>query len=442
MTGTATRSLGQFLRRNVPALLLAGGLTVLTYRIVLNFQSGKSDFIDHLEWAQALNGPAILAAFRGAQERLWHICVYLLLRLGMDDVWKAGALVTAGADAAAYFLVYKCWDRSAPEKQSRCLLAGLLACAFLASSLTWSGQSFYTGRAAVNTWHNPTNIMARPFAAAVFYMTVCIYNRRRYGHGVVLPPPEDAGKRFSFAGSVGAELRRPVFKGWELALYPVCVLLSAYAKPSFLQFFVPAVFLFLLWDVLCSKGWLLPFSCKMALPYLPAALILLLQVFHFFGGSVSVGGAGASQSASGIAIYYIQPAFSGEKELLRVTLEHCKLFLFPCAFPLLMLLAAPRRSLRSAALRLGWLCLIAGFLEMTFLHETGERASHGNFSWGYYLAIWLLWTASVRLYADLLRGRGASSVIAWFLGTPLLAWHVVCGVMYIEQIFRTAEFYF
>lgn len=434
-----------FLRRGWPALLSTALLFVLTYITVFNFRSGDSDYIDHLVWATLMSGRDMLAALLEGKERLWHICVQLVILLGVDNIWSAAALVTAAANAAAYLLVFLCWDRTLAKTTPRWLLAALLLAVFLAGSLTLPGQSFYVDRDAVNTWHNPTNIMVRPFAAAVFYMTLRIYERRR---------DLATGLGFAFSGGFWQQFRLPVFTRGELVLYPVCLYLSVCAKPSFLQFFAPAIFLFLLIDVIRTKGMLLPFCMKLALTFLPAAFILLRQYLQFFGGGIGLanaaadtagGGSAAAAAGSGapagLLLYFIAPSFSGLGDFLRQLWDNALLrTLYPCAFPLFVLLLAPRRMHEPAA-RLGLISLAAARLESLCIHETGARAAHGNFAWGYYLSIWLLWTVAMGTFVPLLQERDRAGRLVRWGGSLLLAWHLICGIGYLVRILQTGQPY-
>ena len=436
------------LRRNGTALILAAGLYILLYAVVFNFRQDApaSDYSPHMLWALAMSKQQVLSSFYNGSERLWHIFVKFVYSLFTHNMWSAAAIVTAAADTAAYYLLFKIWDRTLPEKFPRWLLAVITACVFLVSSLTLPGHTFYIGRSGVNTWQNPTNIMVRPFAVAVFYMTVNIYNRRRYDLHAALVPPEMAGKSFAFSGGFWAQFRVPVYTKAELVLYPVCILLSTYAKPAFLQFFAPAILVFCLIDVLRTKGRLFPFCVKLALSFLPAALILSQQFFNYFGSNISVvtatAAAETASAGAGVAVYFIQPAFSGLGETLLVTARSVFAVLYPCAFPLFILLAAPRRGLQSAAGRLSWICLIVALLESWLLHETGERAHHGNFLWGYYLATWLLWTASIGQYAALIQEKTRSGKLARWGGTAFLLWHLTCGVCYVIRVLQTCDYSF
>ncbi len=439
-----------FFRRNGMALLLCAGLFTLVYQVTFCFRgNGDSDYIDHLLWAVAMDGRAMLESFYNGQERLWHICVQLIHRAGVSNIWMCAALVTAAADTAAYFLVFKTWDRALSERTPRWLLALAVGTVFVVSSLTVPGQSFYTDRSAVNTWHNPTNIMVRPFAAAVFFMTVNIYNRRLCGQHAILPDPAEARRGFVFSGGFLAQFRVPVFTRSELVLYPLCLLLSVYSKPSFLQFFAPAIFLFLLPGVFRTRGKLLPFCLKLALAYLPAVIVLYRQFLAFFSGGISLGIPASADTvtadslfpvihSAGVQIYLSGVSFTSAGSFLRSLFSLLLGLLYPCAFPLFILAISRRRG---AVLSLGGLGMAVGQLEALLLHETGSRAYHGNFSWGFYLSVWLFWVAAIGIYADLLREKSLSGRLARWGGTALLLWHLACGAAYVATILRTGQYF-
>ena len=447
MSGEALRPLApllSFLRRRGLALLLTAGLGVLTYLTVFNFRSGDSDYIDHLVWAMVMDGRAMVKALCSGQERLWHVCVRLIILLGADNIWTAAALVTAAANAAAYLLVFLSWDRALPRSLPRWLLAVLMLAVFLAGSLTLPGHGFYVGRDAVNTWHNPTNIMVRPFAAATFYMTVRIYDRRLRRPDTL---PAHRPESFAFTGGFWAQFREPVFTRTELVLYPLCLYLGVCAKPSFLQFFAPAIFLFLLLDAVRTRGMLLPFCVKLALAFIPAGVILLLQYLRFFGGGLSTGAAAASEAAAasadsaGLVLYFLSPSFSGVGDFFSQLVHAVLRLAYPCAFPLFVLLVSPRR-LHSPSARLGVICLAVSWLELLCLHETGARAAHGNLTWGYYLAIWLLWTVAMGKFLPLVRERSRAGALVRWGGGALLAWHLACGVCYLARILQTGQYFY
>lgn len=440
------RTFPDYLRRNGAALLLTAGLFFLMYTVVLRLQAGENDYIDHMLWALGMTPDSIRASFYNGSARLWHICVRFLFLRVTHNLWTASAIVTAAANAAAYFLVFRTFETVLPERRPpRWLLALLTAAVFVVSSLTVPGAPFYVGMGAVNTWQNPTNIAVRPFAAAVFYMTVRIYNRYRFGGRGVLAA-EGGETDPAFADGFFGRFRRPVYRWWEIILYPLCLLFSVYAKPSFLQFFAPAIFVFLVIELIRTRGKLFPFCVKLALAYLPAAAVLFAQLFHLFPGGVSVSGgaaegASAAASGSGIDVYFLLPAFSGVGEFLLMLLRRLKSLVLPCVFPFFILFVNRKDAAWRPMDRLALLCVLAAFAEYLLLHETGSRASHSNFIWGLYLAVWLLWGAAAAQYGALLFDRSRRGRLALWVGTPLLAWHLACGAAYVLHILRAVDYY-
>ncbi len=448
-----TRSPAAFLRRNGAAIVCAVGLYILFFQMVMNFRlnpASADDFRSHMLWAIQMTGRDVLSSFYDGSLKLWHIFVKYTYTFLTPNLWKAAAGVTAAADAVAYLLLVKIWDRALPEKFPRWLLAPIVLSVFLLGALTLPGGAFYMKdgvvQGAVNTWHNPTNIMVRPFALAVFYMTVNIYNRRRTGRAGILPGPE--GGDFAFEGGFWRQFCVPVFTRWELVLYPLCLLLSAWAKPSFLQFFGPAILLFLLIDVVRTRGMLLPFCLKLALAYVPAGYILYRQFFRNFSAiipaSVQVEAVESSIGAGphGVQIYLGQDGPAGLGEVLsRLVTDWAPLVLF-CALPLFLIAIAPKKGLSLPATRLGLICVLVGRLEAVLFHETGTRATHGNFVWGFSLAAWMFWTAAIGQYALLLPERSARGKLARYGGTALLLWHLAAGAAYAWLIFRTVDYRF
>ena len=441
-------SFPDLLRRSGAAVLLTAGIFWLTYTVVMHFQyfglDYIADYLQHAVTAVGLTSAQFFASLRGNNEYLWHGLVKLVYLL-CGNMFVSAAIVTAAANAAAYFLFFRIFDQALPERFPRWLLAVLTAVVFVAAPLYFPGSRLYVG--APNTWHNPTNIMVRPFALAVFFMTVRIYNRRLLETPSIAVGAAGNGAYFSFCGGFWAEFRRPVYAGAELVLYPLCLLLSVWAKPSFLQFFAPAIFLFLLIDVVRTRGMLLPFCLKLALAYLPAVLVLFSQFFRFFGGNVAVteqAVAAATDNieaaSAGVAVYFsASPGAAAFFETLRSRAVN---ILRLSAFPLLIVCAAPRRFFSDTAGRLSFFGAAVGRLELMLLHETGSRAAHGNFSWGCYLAVWLFWGVAMQRYILLFRERSAAGRVVRWIGTPLLVWHLVSGIVYCVLCVRTGGFYF
>jgi hypothetical protein len=69
-----------------------------------------------------------------------------------------------------------------------------------------------------------------------------------------------------------------------------------------------------------------------------------------------------------------------------------------------------------------------------FLAEKGERTYHGNFSWGYMLAVYLVWYTAVRAYLKLYFSEqmtGNKRGVGFVLATIVLALHLLSGLYYL-----------
>ena len=105
-----------------------------------------------------------------------------------------------------------------------------------------------------------------------------------------------------------------------------------------------------------------------------------------------------------------------------------------CAFPFLMLLITAIKKAFTWGDALAWLMYLWGLVWRLFLAEKGDRMYDGNFSWGYMLAIYLVWYMAVKNYlkfyfSDQMTGnkRGVGFIFA----TILLAVHLVSGIYYL-----------
>ena len=104
------------------------------------------------------------------------------------------------------------------------------------------------------------------------------------------------------------------------------------------------------------------------------------------------------------------------------------------AFPVLMaILTAIRKSLTWGD-ALAWLMLLWGTVWRLFLAEKGERMYHGNFTWGYMLAVYLVWYAAVRSYLKLYFSEqmtGNKRGFGFVLATLVLVLHLGSGIYYL-----------
>lgn len=152
-----------------------------TYHLLAEVDA--SDFTVHLGWADEFNKWTLLQALFTGSDRLWHAFVWLLNRLGVELIY-AGCLVTAGSIEAVY-LIYNALLKEMLQWLDRRIIpvSSLTLCLVSSIYMPWYDTHIYAGQGSPNIWHNPTQLMVRPFALIAFWMTVRIYRRLREGEG-------------------------------------------------------------------------------------------------------------------------------------------------------------------------------------------------------------------------------------------------------------------
>lgn len=262
-----------------------------------------------------------------------------------------------------------------------------LASATMVASAIWLppfNRNFYLGQGTPNLWAVPTLVVLKPFALAAVLLFV--------------PLARDRDRERTSARRI---------------LLSIVLAVGLVMKPSFALCFFPAALLFLL-----ARR---PRDVRAILAsiavWIPAALVLLLQ-FRLWRG----------EWGSGVALTFFG-VWRGYTPNVAVSV------LLATAFPLSLLLARFRSVARNDHLVLSWLITLAGFLQFAFLAET-RYFDFGNFSWGWNVALWLLFLFStVELGAWLAGGRPAhrGERVAARAVCMVFALHVASGVAYLVK---------
>ncbi|MFN8050312.1 MAG: hypothetical protein U0Q22_02645 [Acidimicrobiales bacterium] len=259
--------------------------------------------------------------------------------------------------------------------------------------LTWGHHELLVGYISTTTYENPTGILVRPIALALFW----------------------------------AYLDRVGERNTLRAMLPCAALmvLSLHAKPSFAVVFVPASAITMAWAVIRRRAddwrlWLLGVL-------LPFAIVTAIQI------------AATSDQGAGIAF---RP-FRVVRMLLALRDQPLWMFapllLASIVFPLVVTASYWSEAVRSRSLVLAWVTFGVGVASFCTLQFTG-RFDYGDFVWGPQLALFVLFVESVRLVLPRLatRWQGPASdrrrldrrsrlVILAF------AAHVACGVLLHHQ---------
>ncbi len=367
-------------------MYVCGGILFLITLFMVKVEMGKghevllySDFATHSSWAVGELTDPLYDKFYAYP--VWHFLVkgiFAVLPIGREWV---GALVTGvllGFTAAVLYGFL--WGQLKERLDWRvlCLLdIGLLV--LTALYMPWFNREVYLGQSSPTIWHNPTNMAVKPVTLLAF-----LYFLKMYGERL--------------------ETKARAFVGFSLLL-----LLSCFVKPSFLQGFLPAVVLFLLVELIRTRGESFLFSLKMAGAFVPSGLYFAFQYMSVFGE-----GAGRGIGIAPFAVMRLDTAHPGISILQAV------------AFPLFVLAVLGWKHLREdIPLLFSVIFYLVSLLEFILLIEVTEPAS-GNFEWALQLAMFTLFVmTAVRFFQK-------TEKKSWmvFVGNGLLAYHIGSGIYY------------
>ena len=208
-------------------------------------------------------------------------------------------------------------------------------------------------------------------------------------------------------------------RGGRGVLTGFLLVLSCLAKPSFVQVFYPAIFTLMVIWLIMYKGKSFGTALQLFIVCLPSFVVMIMQfVISFYSGNGNSGGIT-------IAPFVVAGARTSSIPISMLLL---------LAFPLLMLIISLIKKSVNWEDVLGWLMLLWGLVWRLLLAEKGERIYHGNFSWGYMLAAYLVWYTAVRNYLKFYFSEqmtGNKRGVGFVLATIVLALHFVSGIYYL-----------
>lgn len=320
-----------------------------------------------------------------------------LFRTDLTTILVASSLVLAVALAAKYLVTARCllrWlgpqgegERGAPRWAPLAALG--LAVLFC---LPLPGMNWYLGQFPPNQWHNSTNITVMPFAVLLFFASAAFLEsgQRRW----ILP----------------------------VTLFTVLNLLT---KPSL--FFCFAVVFPLLALLRHGPGRRFLLSC---IPVVAGGVVFAgyyLLVFHnaFYRELME------AEDVS-LAFGFLHP-WRDYSASIPLSIVNSLLL------PLLVFAAYPRLLLRDTRVRYAAAMLFVGLLIFSFVHETGDRAFHGNLIWQNITANYLLHLAVLAAFAqEKLRTRTYSRYDRLLIGLFVL--EALVGVAYVVKIIVSGDY--
>ena len=378
-------------------------LFMLTYFVA---RVGKFDYGPHLKGSPTINDwLSPFQYFKRNSEPLWHYLTSLMRMIFQIPLKDCGAIVSGICNVAVYEIIYnylKKYTTKANIVAFICLIAGPIW-------MPWYNKGrIYLGQGSPNTWHNPTVLMVRPFAYLVLFQSMKMFEK-------------------------------PIFladykKEWKAALMIYILLFfSALAKPAFYQVFFPAIFIYCVALVLINHGDYFWNAFLLFLSCIPTVLLFVLQfVLIFFLSKVAKSGDAGGQI--GVQFWAVAKVYSPNPIF--------SLFL-ASAFPIAVLLYILIFKKKTDRIYwFSWVMYVCSVIEKWILVEKNVRQKHGNFAWGFIIALSIIFFVSLREYIDIVRNKNNSEKnlcnkleLGMFVAcTVLLIAHVIVGAIYIYRI--------
>ena len=392
--------------RKIPAwAVIVCGLAIIFTAAFLTALVGM-DYPAHEEIVKSLDLSSPAKLFKEHMEPMWHLMTYGVMHLLRCRVEIAAGLVSGFLYTLLFVIAFLTLRKAVPGIPASAHALGALVLHLCgAIYLPWFNEEPYLGQGSPNVWHNPTTIAVKPLALLFFVLL-----------GSVLVSSQESN----------FEKKQPV---WKYILLAVLLLLTNLAKPSFVQIYYPAIFvLMIIWLIMYQRK-NLSLAIALFITCIPSLALTITQfVLSFYSDN---------KGASGVRFAPFEVAGQFTRSIFGS-------FLLAAAFPIVMLiLDAVRRKIDWDTV-LAWLMLAMGFAERLLLAESGERASHGNFSWGYLLGLYLIWYCAVR---SLLRRAFPGSIASaagstegaagsrfdfgLLLAAIVLVLHLISGMYYV-----------
>lgn len=364
-------------------------LYTITYAVVLKEMS-VGDYPFHANIADKINEDSILeiTLFENPYF-MWHLLVKVVKSIFFMPLEYAAATVSSATNTIVYLIAVKIM-RSYYHVENANLIGFIL---LLVGPLyiPWYNPQIYYGQGTPNLWHNPTNLMVKPFAVSCFFIIVSLLGRIHKKEKLIK-------KQYITLG--------------------VLLFLSVLAKPSFLQGIIPGLGLYFLIHCIKDKFQNLKNYLYICLAFIPAVCWMgWIFISAFYTG----------ETGEGIGFGWLEViSISTSNVLVSVLLLR--------GFPLLYLILNWKKLWNKTDVQLSICWEVMSWLESALLYEQGIRKSHGNFSWAVLLSVFVFWMVMLLHFIkdiQVMDINNKKEVIKNSVLLVILLLHLLCGCYYI-----------
>lgn len=333
--------------------------------------------------------------------------VYLLSGENVTVMVVCCTLLLTASQALSVLLLYYLYRKVYPNRASTASFFLAFTSVFVVAFFANYGSHQTFSIPYANVWHSPTMTLMRPAMIGVVLCTVMIFKN--------------------------AKEQKPMGK-W-LILNALATGLCAWAKPSFVVSFLPALCICLLVELIRTKGKSFLFSVKLGLSYTTVFPVILSQTKVLFRFKKSPGTAQVTNRH--LSSVVIKTDWTAEEVIAGIQK------LIPAALFIIVgviLLIAFRKTNKKLLGFCGVYFLVSEFFYL-FVKETGERSTHGNFEWSVMAFLYVM----MAFVAGEIFLKPAEKDISkkWkVVAAVIYAGHLITGLMYFWQMFNGNNYQF
>ena len=351
-------------------IMLAGAVIIYMHEYYTVMKLMKIKTLTDMQWHADLAKSLHSFSLKEWCYPLWHWCVKGVLKIFKVKLRTAASFVSAAMVVLTYISSFF-FMRLSTRKVSPVFMAIINFFLFTAGALHIHAfnKYYYLGQGSPNIFHNPTHIAVRLFALPAFFILASVLDRiAENGFQTKISKKEEA---------------------------VLCILLalSALAKPTFLQTAYPALLFMFIWLMVKSQGKVLRNGIELIICTIPSLLILIYQYSFTFSGN---GGENAAEAGMELNFMEVWRLYT-PSPLLSLLLSSL--------FPLIIFGITVCRKETKMSFVLAWVIYLTGLCEQSFLMESGERAKHFNFSWGFNLGLFIVWWQSASYLVNNIKKR-------------------------------------
>lgn len=344
-----------------------------------------TDYYFHTQWIKSISIHHIDTFFETYQVYypLWHFIVFFVYRIGIE-LPVAAATVSAICNVVTYCIVKKYIFQVANSEVGASIFSAIVM--FLQPVWLGFDYALLVGHCSPNEWRNPTTLIARLVGMVVVFRIFKILKCAR-----------NNGKTFLI---LAGEL-----------------IISALAKPSFLQAFIPGLGLYMVLSFWKSgeKKKLVTLYGKIILAHIPAVLVLMGQMLLTFGNS------------AGFDITWME-YWSRYTPNLAVSL------LAAYAFPIYVLFVYYKNMKQQEPIRVVLSLQTIALLEAALFVERGARRLHGNFVWANSIIMFVLYLLCLHAFMKCCERRNNKwDYVRMIGGYAILAIQLCSGIWWIVK---------